>query len=332
MSLFDDMNVFLVAVEAGSFSAAAQRLGVAKSVVSRRVSVLEDRLQGKLFERTTRGLRLTEIGEAYHDRTRRILGDVTDAENAVRSLQGELVGRLRVAAPLSFGQQHLTPVIAAFLSQHERVEIDLDLDDRQVDPARGGFDVVIRISTPQDSSPIARSLGPCRRVVCASPAYLAAHGEPRMIEDLSGPDHRFLIYGNRPVPEVWRFKVGGTWQVARLSSRRLTCNDGQALTQAAIEGLGLCVLPTFLASAPLLSGRLKSVMASYALSEASIHASWSSGVQPSAKAKALVEVLGRRFGPSPSWDAGEQPVDQPQRRARGGDRRLRAPCRVPHPG
>ncbi len=193
MSLLDDMNVFVVAVDAGSFSAAAQRLGLAKSVVSRRVSVLEARLGCRLFNRTTRGLSLTEIGRAYHDRARRILGDVTEAETAVRSLKGELVGRLRVAAPMSFAQQHLTPVIAVFLLEHEGVEIDLDFDDRRIDPTREGFDLVIRISTPQDSLRIACLLGPCRRVVCASPAYLVAHGEPRTLDDLAKPDHRFLV-------------------------------------------------------------------------------------------------------------------------------------------
>ena len=311
MSLFDDMSAFVVVAEVGSFSAAAQRLGLAKSVVSRRVAVLEGRLQGKLFNRTTRGLSLTEVGRAYHDRTRRILGDVAEAENAVRGLRDGLVGRLRVAAPASLAHRHLTPVIAAFLLEHEGMEIDLDLDDRRVDLVREGFDLAIRIGASPDASVTSRSLAPCRSVVCASPAYLAIHGEPGTPDDLAAPTHRFLVYGNRPVPEVWRFRVGDAWQAARLSSRRLTCNDGRALRDAAIEGLGLCVLPTFLASAPLLTGTLRRVLASHALRESSIRAVWPSGMRLSAKAEALVEILERRLGPSPRWDealaAGSEP-------------------------
>ncbi len=302
MSLFDDMAVFVQVVDAGSFSGAARRLGVAKSVVSRRVSGLEARLGGSLFHRTTRRLSLTEVGQVYYDRARNILDDVAEAEDAARSLQGELVGRLRLAAPMSFAHQHLSPAIAVFLAEHPRLEVELDLNDRQVDLVNEGFDLAVRIGVLPDSSMIARLLAPSRRVVCASPAYLAACGEPRTLEDMEAFGHRCLAYSNRTVAEQWRFQSGETWQVARVANPRLISNNGQALRDAAIEGLGLAVLPTFIASEPIVRGALKVVLGDYPLAEASIYAVWPPGRQLSAKARAMVEALSRRFGPSPYWD------------------------------
>ena len=302
MSLFDDMKVFVHVVDAGSFSGAARRLDMAKSVVSRRVSVLEARLEGSLFNRTTRRFSLTEMGQAYYDRARRILDDVAEAEDAARSLQGDLVGRLRLAAPMSFAHQHLSPAIAAFLAEHPRLEIELDLNDRHVDLVNEGFDLAVRIGVLQDSSMIARLLAPCHRVVCASPAYLAAHGEPQTLVDLEALDHRCLVYSNRPVTELWRFRTGDTWQVARVATQRLISNNAQALRDAAIEGLGLAVLPTFIASEPIVRGVLKTVLNGYQLAEPSIYAVWPPGRQLSAKARALVEALSNRFGADPYWD------------------------------
>ncbi|WP_454885388.1 LysR family transcriptional regulator [Sphingomonas oryzagri] len=300
--MFDDMNVFVQVVDAGGFSAAARRLGVAKSVVSRRVTALEARLEGSLFNRTTRRLSLTEVGQAYYDRARDILNDVAEAEEVARSLQGDLIGRVRLAAPMSFAHQHLSPAIAAFLVEHPRVEIELDLNDRHVDLVNEGFDLAVRISVLQDSSLIARLLAPCRRVVCASPAYLAAHGEPETPDELEALGHHCLIYSNRPASEQWRFRSGDSWQTVRMRTQRLISNDGQSLRDATIAGLGLAVLPTFIASAPIVRGELKAVLGDYELVEPSIYAVWPPGRQLSAKARALVDTLSRRFGTEPYWD------------------------------
>ncbi len=150
MSHFDDMTVFVNAVEAGSFSGAAQRLGIAKSIVSRRMSALESRLGTSLFHRSTRRLSLTETGLAYVERARRILADVAEADDIARRLQGELKGKLRVAAPMSFGERHLSPAIAEFLTTHPNVDIDLDLNDRRVDLVSEGYDLAIRIGKLAD--------------------------------------------------------------------------------------------------------------------------------------------------------------------------------------
>jgi DNA-binding transcriptional LysR family regulator len=302
MSLFDDMTVLVQVVDAGSFSAAARRLGVAKSVVSRRIAMLESRLEGSLFHRTTRQLSLTEMGHAYCARARRILDDVAEAEDAARSLQGELIGRLRLAAPMSFAHQHLSPAIAAFLTEHPRLEIELDLNDRHVDLVEEGFDLAVRIGVLQDSSMIARLLAPCHRVVCASPAYLASHGEPRTLEELEALDHRCLVYSNRPVSEQWRFRSEDGWRSVRVTAQRLISNNGGALRDGAIAGLGLAVLPTFMASDAIVRGDLIAVLSGHPLSEPSIYAVWPPGRQLSTKARALVEALSSRFGPLPYWD------------------------------
>lgn len=312
MNLFDDMNVFVQVVDAGSFSAAAQRLGVAKSVVSRRISMLEAHLGGNLINRTTRRLSLTEVGQGYYDRARRILDDVAEAEDAARSLQVELVGRIRLAGPMSFAHEHLSPAVAAFLAEHPRVEIELDLNDRHVDLVNEGFDLAVRIGVLQDSTMIARLLAPCHRVICASPAYLAKYGEPETVEDLETLNHRCLIYSNRPAAELWRFRSGDNWRVARVTTQRLISNNAQALRDGAIEGLGLAILPTFLASAPIVRGVLKPVLGSYHLVEPSIYAVWPPGRQLSAKARALVDALGRRFGSSPYWDQDIARISEPE--------------------
>src|SRR6202045_5089572 len=178
MSLFDDMTVFVRAVEAESFSGAARRLGVAKSVVSRRMASLKGRLGTNLFHRTTRRLSLTETGHAYYERARRILADVAEAADVARRLQSELKGKLKVAAPMSFGLMPLSPAVTEFLVAHPQLEIELDLNDRRVDLGSGGHDLAIRIGKLPDSSLIVRRLAPCRHIVCASPAYLQARGEP----------------------------------------------------------------------------------------------------------------------------------------------------------
>jgi DNA-binding transcriptional LysR family regulator len=171
MSIFDDMTVFVRAAEVGSFSDAAKQLGIAKSIVSRRIVSLEKRLGTSMFHRTTRRLGLTETGLAYYERVRRILADVAEAEDVARRLHGDIRGKLRVAGPLSFGWRHLSPVVIEFLAAYPDVDVDLDLNDRRVDLISEGFDVAVRIGSLPDSSIIARTLAPCRHVVCASPAF-----------------------------------------------------------------------------------------------------------------------------------------------------------------
>jgi DNA-binding transcriptional LysR family regulator len=302
MSLFDDMMVFVRAVDAESFSGAAQRLGLAKSVVSRRMASLEGRLGTSLFHRTTRRLSLTETGQAYYERARRILADVAEAEEVARRLQSELRGKLKVAAPMSFGLIHLSPAVAEFLVAHPQLEIELDLNDRRVDLVSEGHDLAVRIGKLPDSSLIARRLAPCRHVVCASPAYLQARGEPRSPECLEQDRHDCLIYSNRSISEEWRFRIGGEWRSVRVRAKRLGVNNGDVLRDAAIAGLGLVALPTFIVSEALQRGELIPVLRDFDLDDPSIHAVWPPNRELSAKVRAFVDFLSDRFGETPYWD------------------------------
>lgn len=303
MSLFDDMTVFVHVVEAGSFSSAARRLGIAKSIVSRRIGALEARLGTSLFHRSTRRLSLTETGLAYVERARRILSDVAEADDVARQLQGELKGKLRVAAPMSFGWRHLAPAVLDFLAAHTGLDVDLDLNDRRVDLVSEGYDLAIRIGKLADSSLIARTLAPCRHVVCASPAYLAKRGIPRTPLDLATQNHDCLVYSNRPASEQWRFRMGDTWHEAPVMARRLGVNNGDVLRDAAIAGLGLVVLPTFLVGDAVAAGALCVVLGDHEFFDPSIHAVWPPNRQLSAKVRALVDFLTLRFGGTPYWDS-----------------------------
>lgn len=308
MNLFEDMSVFVSVVEAGSFSGAAQRLGIAKSIVSRRINALESRLGTNLFHRTTRRFSLTETGLAYFERARRILADVAEADDIARQLQGELKGKLRLAAPMSFGSRHLAPAIVEFLTNHPQLDIDLDLNDRRVELVSEGYDLAIRIGKLPDSSLIARTLAPCRHVVCASPVYLAAHGTPVTPSDLAA-HHTCLAYSNRPASEQWRLRVGDEWKEVPVTARRLGVNNGEVLCAAAIGGLGLVVLPTFIVSDAISSGALTIVLSNYEFFDTSIYAIWPPNRQLSTKVRALVDFLANRFGGKPYWDKPLIPFD-----------------------
>jgi DNA-binding transcriptional LysR family regulator len=303
MSLFDEMAIFVRVVEVGSFSGAALRLGMAKSIVSRRIASLEARLGASLFHRTTRRLSLTETGLAYVERARRILDDVAEAEDVARRLQGELKGKLRVAAPMSFGWRHVSPAVAEFLTAHPHLDIDLNLNDRRIDLVSEGYDLSIRIDSMPDSSLIARTLAPCRHVVCASPAYLAARGVPVIPSDILAQSHDCLVYSNRPASEQWRFRVNDEWKEAPVKARRLGVNNGEVLRDAAIAGLGLIMLPTFIVSDAVESGALTVVLADYEAFAPSIRAIWPPNRQLSAKVRALVNFLAKRFEGTPYWDS-----------------------------
>lgn len=203
---------------------------------------------------------------------------------------------------MSFGLLHLSPAIAEFLVAHRQLEIELDLNDRRVDLVSEGHDLAIRIGKLPDSSLIARRLAPCRHVVCASLAYLRARGEPRSPECLEGDRHDCLVYSNRSISEEWRFRIGGEWRSVRVSAKRLGVNNGDVLRDAAIAGLGLVALPTFIVSEALRRGELKPVLCDFELADPSFHAVWPPNRELSAKVRAFVDFLSGRFGGTPYWD------------------------------
>lgn len=299
MDRLDDMIAFIRVVEARSFTAAAGRLGLSKSVVSRRITELENRLGARLLNRTTRRLSLTEVGQAFYERCVRIVAEVEEAEQAVASLQAEPRGTLRINAPMSFGMLHLAPAISAFLERHPAIEIDMDLNDRFVDLIEEGYDLAVRIGRLRDSSLIARRLAPNRRVVVGSPAYFARRGRPQTPDELTR--HNCLIYTNASVADQWQFRVGGVVRSVRVSGT-LRANNGEILREAALAGLGLALLPTFMIAGPLRRGALETVLGDCVVSESAVHAVYPQSRHLSSKVRTFVDFLAARFGPEPYWD------------------------------
>jgi DNA-binding transcriptional LysR family regulator len=300
MDRFDDLLAFVTVVETGSFTAAADRLGVAKSAVSRRVSDLEDRLGVQLLRRTTRRLNLTDTGRAFHEHASRILADLDEAESAVLQQHGELRGTLKVALPLSFGIRHMCAPIAEFSRRHPRVEFDLDLNDRRIDLLEEGVDVAVRIGRLRDSSLIARRLFDARSVVCASQSYLDRHGVPETPEDLGR--HRCLLYSNIPDPTRWVCSDrSGTRHEVRVTGA-LTASSGDFLLAAAIQGLGIAVEPTFNAGEAISRGELVPLLTDY---EWPVSPAWA--VYPptrhlSYRVRAFIDYLADCFSGTPAWD------------------------------
>lgn len=293
------MAVFAKVVEARSFTAAAAELGMSKSAVSKQISRLEDRLGARLLNRTTRRLSLTETGAAFYDRCARVVAEAQEAELAVTNLQSEPRGTLRVNAPMSFGHLHIAPAIPDFLTRYPEVRVDMTMNDRFVDLIDEGFDVAIRIARLTDSSLIARRLAPDRRVLCGAPAYFAKHGEPRTPDDLA--THNCLSYAYVSDTDQWQFIDGeGTRAVSVRGNLR--ANNGDAIRQALLAGLGVAVLPAFIVGPDVQAGRLKEVLSDYLPNRASVYAVYPHSRHLSAKVRVFVDFLADRFGPSPYWD------------------------------
>jgi DNA-binding transcriptional LysR family regulator len=302
MDRFVALESFVTVVEAGQFSAAAVRLGLGKSVVSRRVSELEEHLGARLLQRTTRRLSLTEAGREFYPRALQLLEDLAEAEQSITSGQGMLSGRIRLATPLTFGLLHLTPLISRFMQAHPKVVLDLDMDDGQVDLIQEGADLALRIGHLEDSSMVALPLAPVRSLIVASPDYLARHGTPTTPDQLKG--HPALCYSNLPDPQKFRlFDREGRQSTVRLTPRMLA-NNGDLLLSAAAAGLGICLSPTFIAYRAIVEGRLVPVMRDYRLPTATAYAVYPSRRFVPQRVRALVSFLQQEFGDRPYWDEG----------------------------
>ena len=286
-------------VAAGSFAGAARALGLSVAAVSKQVRALEDRLGVRLLQRTTRQVRLTEAGQRFHERCQRILADLEDAEREVAERQATARGRVRVSAPMSFGQRHLGPVVSAFLDGHPDVAIDLVLDDRFVDLLAEGFDVAVRIAELRDSSLVARRLCASRRVLCAAPAYLAQHGTPASPDELAA--HRCIGYAYMASGCDWPFGTPGGRRLVRVHGPVMS-NNGDVLRVLVLDGCGIALLPTFLVADDLRDGRLREVLPDQLDGDPAV---WV--VQPTRRhvplaVRAFVEFLVTRFAGCAPWD------------------------------
>jgi len=293
------MSVFARVAERGSFTAAARDLGLSKSAVSKQVARLEERLGARLLHRTTRRLHLTEVGQAYFERARRIVADAEEADLAVRRLHAEPRGTLKVNAPMSFGIMHLAPALPDYMARYPDVMVDLALSDRQVDLIEEGFDLGIRIARLADSSLIARRLAPCKRAVAASPDYWQRHGRPKHPRELT--EHPCMIYDYLANPREWTFQENGENFAVRIDGR-FKSNNGEALLAAALAGQGVINQPTFICGPALCDGRLEEVLAEFETPDVHVNAIWPASRHLSAKVRTFVDFLIERFGPKPYWD------------------------------
>src|SRR5689334_18856347 len=248
------MAIFARVAEAKSFSEAARRLGLSKSMVSKEVTKLEKSLGARLLNRTTRSLSLTEIGAAFYEHCARVVQEVEEAELVVGRLHGEPRGVLKLTTPVAFGTLHIAPALPAFLAQYPDVSIDLTISDRFFDLAEEGYDLSLRIARELPPNVVARPLAPINRVVCATPAYFVKNGIPSSPADLA--QHNCLVYTHANPDSLWRFRSAGSDVIVPVRGN-LTLNDDEALWQAVLGGLGISLLPTFIVGKDLQAGRLQ---------------------------------------------------------------------------
>lgn len=295
-----DIEVFVRVVERGSFTLAAEDLNLSRAVVSKYLTRLEARLGARLLHRTTRRLSLTEAGATLFEASRGAIERIAEAEEAVAAFQAAPRGRLRVSAPMSFGILHLGPALADFARAHPSIVLDVRLDDRFVDLVAEGFDVAVRIGQLTDSSLVARRIAVTHGVVCASPAYLREHGEPRVPEDLA--NHNCLLYSYLSSRNVWRFTAKDGTETAVAVTGNTHVNNGIVLAEAAIAGRGVLALPNFYVAPMLRDGRLKRLLPDHTLPEFGIHAVYPQTTHVPPKVRAFIEFLARRFGRKPDWE------------------------------
>jgi len=284
----EDLRTFVEVADAGGVSPAARRLGVAKSIVSRRLIRLEEELGILLLARTTRGAAVTEAGATFREHAARMCAEMDAAREAIFPA-GELHGRLRIAAPLTFGPTHLAPVLAELARRHPGLHIHSSYSDRYIDLVAEGFDCAIRLGYMADSSLVARRIAPMRGFLVATPGYLREHGEPQTPEALL--EHEALLQGT----ESWRF-IDGDKTITIHPRGRFKADNGVAIAAAALAGLGIAGLPEFLVAEHLASGALVSLLGRYPAPVAGLYLVRPPAANPDRKIRVLTDLLIERFG------------------------------------
>lgn len=294
MDKLRSMEIFVAAVDTGSFTAAAERYGMSAVMVGKHVRELEQRLGAALLTRTTRRQSLTEIGRQYADQCRAILAQVGAAESLAETMRAAPRGRLKVTCAVSFGVDWLSPAIADYLVAYPEVSVDLNLNDRVIDMVEEGFDVAVRIGTLEDSSLVARPLRPYRIVVCGAPDYLARRGVPRTPADLA--QHECLEFSGWAPGARWRLK--GEKDGRHVPQSRLRANNGFALKQAALRGFGLVMQAEIALEQDIAAGRLVRVLDDYLPAARPMHLLYSRDRQPTPKLTSFIDFMLARFGPA----------------------------------
>jgi len=287
-SRLDSILVFASAARLGSILAAARENGTSAATISRRISRLEERLETRLLTRTTRRIVLTEAGQVYLENCQVLLRALDEVDLSAPTASASLSGRLRVAAPAAFGRCRLAPVLIAFTKAHPNLELDILLSDARIDLIDQNVDVAIRMAHLADSAFIARKIGDNRRYLCASPSYLEKHGVPRSAGDLRA--HDAIVFDQYDHADGWKLSHGGKNKLVRLN-RRLCTSDIELVFQFALAGLGIAILPAFLADDAFTSGALRQVLPDYDVPESAIYALYPSRRFVSTKTKRFIEFL-----------------------------------------
>lgn len=283
-----DLETFVAVADAGGVSSAARRLGLPKSIVSRRVSRLESELGATLLTRTTRGAALTEAGATFREHAARVCREMEAARDSIAP-ESDVRGLLRVSAPLSFGPSHIAPVLAELARRHPNLQVHAGYTDRRVDLVAEGFDAGIRLGYLTDSSLLARRIRSFRARIVASPAYLAAQGAPATPDDVA--NHPALMQGT----ESWRFMIGKRVRAVHPQGR-FKADNGEALVAAALAGLGIAALPDFLIDEHLATGALVPLLIGHPLPEGGLYVVRPPGSHPPRKVRLLTDILIEKFG------------------------------------
>ena len=292
------MQAFVSVVQAGSFVAAAERLDTSKAVVSRLVQELEASLGTRLLNRTTRRLSLTDAGTDYVERCRQILEDVSDANAAASLGASQIGGRLKINAPLTFGNLHLAPLWGEFLKLHPQVELDITLTDRVVDLVDEGFDMAVRISQQSNSTLVSRTLARDRMVMCASPHYLRQAEPIVTLDDLA--THSVMAYAWWSGGDEWQFEDAQGKPVRVLTHPRLRTNSGDTCRAAALADQGVIYQPQFLVGEDLRTGRLLPVLPTLRGPEIAVNVVYPTRKHLPGKVRAMVDFLVAAFQ-TPAW-------------------------------
>ncbi|OUS30261.1 hypothetical protein A9Q99_07255 [Gammaproteobacteria bacterium 45_16_T64] len=294
--MFDlnEMAVFAKVVDTGSFTKAADKLGLPKSTVSRKISQLEERLGVRLLNRTTRALKPTETGKAYYHHCAKMVEEADEANSLVTNMQAEPSGMLRVSAPLAFGEPFLQDMLEEFLSLHPQISIELILDNRNVDLVEEEYDAAFRVGPLADSSFVARSLGAAQLVICASPEYLEKNPVPRTPQDLH--DHSIV----RHPSAAWELQGPDGIEVLELKSR-LALNDMSLVKSVLKRGMGIGMLPCALAHEELQNGELLPLLLDFPFTEKMMYLVYPSRKQPPSKLVSFIEFVVERCRPMAPW-------------------------------
>ncbi|KXF80283.1 LysR family transcriptional regulator [Enterovibrio coralii] len=298
MDKLETMKVFIAVAELGSFAKAADRLGFSPQLVSKYVAALEENLHTRLLHRTTRKVSLTDAGALYFQRCLQVLDDITDMEHSLLAEQVHLSGELTIAVPVSFGVRHLPKLLLDFQRQHPEIKIVLKLSDSKVDLIDEGVDLALRIGHLESSSLIARKLAPVRMGIFASSAYLSKHGTPKTPNDLK--HHRYLQYSYSHANMLFsEFDViGQDFDFPAM----LVANNGDLLVNAAVEGAGIAIQPTFIASEAFANGKLEKILNGYEPKPLALYAVYLARKFLPGKIRVFIDFASQYYGEQPYWD------------------------------